>query len=198
MGRSTLHPPEDLLDAAVALFAEGGAPAVAMTAVARRAGAPSGSVYHRFPSRGALMGAVWRRTSGDFETEYKAVLGSSPTPEGAVRAAVWMVEWCRKQPTRAAVLNAGPRSFEPDTWPEDTLAAHRAASKDRDRAIAAATKSVAQAAGVHRDEAAYAMFALPMSVIGGHLRLAEPVPAAASDLVGRLAGRILRLDHGLD
>jgi AcrR family transcriptional regulator len=195
VGRSTLHATDALLDAAVELFAAGGARAVTMTAVARRTGAPSGSVYHRFPGRGALLAALWRRTASEFEGAFRDVLGPAPTPQDAVRAARWMVDWCRAHPGRAAVLNGGPQSFEPETWPSDALRAHRAGQKARDRAIASAVTSVADIARIETDEAAFALFGLPMAVVGEHLRRAEPVPAGASALVGRLAARLLRLDE---
>jgi AcrR family transcriptional regulator len=191
MGRSTLHTADDFLDVAVELFATGGARAVTMAAVARETEAPSGSVYHRFPSRGALLGALWHRTSTEFETEYKDVLGPEPTPEAAVRAAVWIVERCRKNPGPAAVLNAGPRSFEMHTWPKETLAVHHAARKALDQTITKVIKDVAESADVPVDEASFAMFGLPMAVIGGHLRLAQKVPRGAGDLVGRLSARLL-------
>lgn len=193
MARSTLHTPEDLLDAAAELFVEGGARAVTMVAVARKAGAPSGSVYHRYPSLGALLGALWLSTSSEFESEYRAIIGPSPTPEVAVESAVWMVDWCRQHPARAAILNAGPRSFEPQAWPKETQDAHRAARRDRDQDMDRLIKTVAETAGVPRDEATFAMFGLPIAVIGGHIRVGEPVPSGASDLVGRLAGRLLRV-----
>jgi AcrR family transcriptional regulator len=192
MARSTLHTTDNFLDAAADLFAGGGARAVTMAAVARTTGAPSGSVYHRFSSRGALLGALWHRTSSEFEAEYRAVLGPDPTPDTAVSAAAWIVEWCRDQPVRATVLNAGPRTFDPHTWPEEALTAHRAARKALDRTLTAIISAVAAGAGVEADEASFAMFGLPMAVVGTHLRLAEPVPAGAVDLVARLAARLLR------
>ena len=47
---------DELLDAAAALLAADGPSAVAMSVVARAVGAPSGSMYHRFPTRAALCG----------------------------------------------------------------------------------------------------------------------------------------------
>lgn len=191
MGRSTVHPPAALLDAAIDLFGAGGPRAVTMVAVARAVGAPSGSVYHRFPDRGSLLAALWQRTAGEFEERYLDALGPSPTPESAVRAAVWIVEWCRHEPGRAAVLNAGPRAFEPETWSDAARDAHQAAERTRARHQAAAIRAVAHQIGVRRDETAFAMFGLPMAIVGHHLRVPEPIPPGAADLVRRLASGIL-------
>ena len=63
MPRPAIFTLDELLDAAAALLAADGPSAVTMSAVARAAGAPSGSMYHRFPTRAALCGehAVVRR-----------------------------------------------------------------------------------------------------------------------------------------
>ncbi|HET6166667.1 MAG TPA: TetR/AcrR family transcriptional regulator [Marmoricola sp.] len=191
MGRAVIHTEQALLDAAISLFATGGSRAVTMTAVARAVGAPSGSVYHRFPDRGSLLAAVWLRTSRAFEAEFATVIGESPTPAAAVGAAVWVVETCQRQPERAAVLNAGPQAFNPETWPRAAVDELEVQQARRDAAMATLINEVATAADVPRDEAAFAMFGLPLAIVGQHLRVPEPVPASASDLVRRLASRLL-------
>lgn len=73
---------DELLDAAVLLAAAGGPAAVTMSAVAQTVGAPSGSVYHRFPGRPALLAEVWLRTVEDFQEGYLAALDGDPDPAG--------------------------------------------------------------------------------------------------------------------
>jgi len=188
-----LHTADGLLDAAVDLFAADGARGVTMSGVARAAGAPSGSVYHRFPDRAALLAALWRRTVDAFGAAYDAELGDAPDPAAAVRAARWVVEWCRREPSSAAILHAGPSSFEPDSWSPADRDAHALARKAREAAMSRAIASVARQAGVRRDEAAFAMVGLPLAVVGQHLRVSEVVPAGAGGLVERLAARLLGL-----
>lgn len=48
MGRAARYSEDGMLDAAAALLVDGGPPALTAVGVARRLGAPSGSVYHRF------------------------------------------------------------------------------------------------------------------------------------------------------
>ena len=55
---------DELLDAAAALLAADGPAAVTMSAVARAAHAPSGSMYHRFPTRAALCGELAQSAGG--------------------------------------------------------------------------------------------------------------------------------------
>ena len=95
MGRPTLHPTEHLLDTAAALAVEQGPARVTMAAVARAAGAPSGTLYHRFENRGALLGAVWLRTVHSFHDGYLQALGDDPGVEGCVAAARYVITWSR-------------------------------------------------------------------------------------------------------
>ena len=52
----------DFLDAALALVAENGPSAATVAAISARLKAPTGSFYHRFASRDALLGELWFNT----------------------------------------------------------------------------------------------------------------------------------------
>lgn len=189
MGRPATHTPEALLDAAVGLFADGGARAVTMAAVARAAGAPSGSVYHRFPDRPALLAALWLRVVETFGAAYVRRLGDAPTPQDVVATAAWTVSWCREHPGAAAVLNAGRSAFSPEQWSAEAAEALRTSERARDRAIGARLREAARTAGRPADEVLFAAVELPVSVVRRHLP--GEVPADAVDLTRRLASRIV-------
>jgi AcrR family transcriptional regulator len=67
-----------LLAAAVALIEESGVEAVAMEAVAARAGVGKGTVFRRFGSREGLMAAVLNQS----ESAFQAAIISGPPPLG--------------------------------------------------------------------------------------------------------------------
>lgn len=52
---------ECFIQASLNLIALGGPGAATMAAIAKCAGAPTGSIYHRFPSRNALLGTTWHK-----------------------------------------------------------------------------------------------------------------------------------------
>ena len=104
MGRPAKHDAETLLDAAAAIVADEGPVAVTMVAVARRAGVPSGSLYHRFPSRAALLGALWLRTVRRFKAGWLAALGGD---DPLVTAARHVVAWSRRNRAEALLLLHG-------------------------------------------------------------------------------------------
>lgn len=189
MGRPATHTSEALLDAAVGLFAAGGARAVTMAAVARAAGAPSGSVYHRFPDRPALLAALWLRVVETFGEAYLRRLGDAPTPQDVVETAAWAVSWCREHPGEAAVLNAGRSAFSPEQWSVEAAEALCTSERARDRAIGPRLRAAARTAGRPADEVLYAAVELPVSVVRGHLP--GEVPAEAVGLTRRLASRIV-------
>jgi len=189
MGRPARYDAEALLDAGVRLFVDGGARAVTMAAVAREAGAPSGSVYHRFPDRSALLHALWRRAVQAFDEPYREQLGEDPTPHHAAEMAVWVVEWCQENQAAANVLHAGKTAFSPEQWSVVDVADTEAYETARDLVIAARVKQVAKAAGRRPDEVAFAMLEMPIAVV--RRSLPGPVPADASDLVRRLASLMI-------
>jgi len=179
------------VDAAIRLFAEGGVRALTMNAVAREISAPSGSIYHRFPDRAALLAAVWFRTTGDFQRGYLDVLGDPVTPASAVDAAVWIVDWCRTHLSEAVVLQAGVRAFEPDEWAEavrtDLAVRDENSKRDIDRAI----RLLAKTSGRPVDQIAFALLDLPLAAVRRHLLAGEVPPKRTGKLVRDMVGLLL-------
>jgi AcrR family transcriptional regulator len=186
-----MHSAEDFLDAAARLFAAGGIRGLTMNAVAREVAAPSGSMFHRYPDRAALLAALWLRTARGFQSGYIDVLGDPPTPDGAVRAAVWTVEWCRGQLSEAVVLQAGVRAFEPDDWPEAARSELTAMDNELRRRIGTTVRALAKQTGRPPDQIAFAMLDLPLAAVRRHLLAGEPPPKRAVKLVRDLASLIL-------
>jgi AcrR family transcriptional regulator len=75
--------PDEVLDAALAVFVEKGYAAAKMDEVARRAGVSKGTVYLYFPSKEALIEAIVRRAVAPI-----ALRGPCPTSKAsmAIRA----------------------------------------------------------------------------------------------------------------
>ncbi|MFD7530156.1 MULTISPECIES: TetR/AcrR family transcriptional regulator [unclassified Streptomyces] len=80
---------EQLLDAARQLLAEGGYPAAGISALARRAGVATGSVYHHFASKQELLAAVFRHVAGH---ELSAVQGAVQARSGSTEQLRALVE----------------------------------------------------------------------------------------------------------
>ncbi|MGK5631713.1 TetR/AcrR family transcriptional regulator [Streptomyces sp. URMC 123] len=188
-----------LLDAAVALAARGGPPAVTMSAVAKEVGAPSGSVYHRFPQRPALLAEVWLRTVERFQEGFLAalaVLAADDCPPATLRAAALaaarhVVSWSRAHPDEAAVLLHGARDFGRAEWPDAYV---RRADEGNARVMSAVAE-VARRLGARRpvdaERVVLAVVDLPYAVVRRALREGDGLPPHAEDLVVRSADALL-------
>lgn len=181
-----------LLDAAVCLAAAHGPAGVTMSAVAKTVGAPSGSVYHRFPGRNALLAEVWLRTVERFQDGYLGALDSAANPVRAgCAAARHVVGWSRAHPQEAALLLHGADEFGRADWSAEHI--HRA-QRGNERVRAAVT-SLATGLGAEGPRAteriALALVDLPLSLVRRHLRAGTPLPAHAEDLAEECTAALL-------
>src|SRR6516162_3655310 len=86
----------DFLDAALTIVADRGPLGVTVSSVAGSLGAPTGSFYHRFPSRDALLGVLWLRTVREFQVGVAAALDAGD----GLRAALHTPAWARQHPEK--------------------------------------------------------------------------------------------------
>jgi AcrR family transcriptional regulator len=91
---------DSIIDACIEVVAHCGVAAVSIAAIAGKAGAPTGSVYHRFESRGAILARAWLRVKADFRTTV-ACHWSEGNSWDAVSG---FLQWCRDRPLYAKFL----------------------------------------------------------------------------------------------
>jgi AcrR family transcriptional regulator len=193
MGRPALHDTQTLLDAARTIAADRGPASVTIAAVSAASGAPSGSLYHRFDDRAALLGQLWLRTTGRFQGGFLAGLDSAPGVDGCVAAAVYVVTWCRDHPAEARLLLRGPDDFAADDWPAPT---RRQAAADR-RALSKALRQRAAELGEPDtlDRVLLATIDLPLAIVRRHLQAGPraKLPPDAGTLVAQTTRAILHV-----
>ncbi|MCT7660771.1 TetR/AcrR family transcriptional regulator [Mycobacterium deserti] len=185
MPRPARYSVDQLLDAAAKLLAGDGPGAVTMSAVARATGAPSGSLYHRFPTRAALCGELWARTEERFQDGFTAALTRSDDPHAqCVDAALFIVQWCRDHPDEAQVLLAGPDALDSARWPDPLVARHRQRGRRLRRLLAAVPADT--------DRVSAAVTDIPYAVVRRHLLARRSIPASADAIVTDCARALLR------
>ena len=191
MPRPARHDRDSLLDAAVALTAARGPAAVSMAEVGRVAGAPSGSVYHRFPSRAALLADLRLRTIGRFHEGFVAAMQEEDPVDAAAAAAGYVVEWSRTHPDEASVLLYSAADFAADSWPDEA----RARQKEHRGELEGALGDLGRRLGLRgrdgRERLLVATVDLPYAVVRRHLRAATPIPDNAVRLVSVTARLLL-------
>ena len=176
MPRPARYTVDDILDAAAALLAADGPAAVTMSAVARAIGAPSGSMYHRFPTRAALCGELWIRTEERFQAGFVAALTSlGDLVARCVAAARFSIHWCREHPSEAHVLLAGADALGRAEWPQSLLVRREPLRLGFDRAMAGVD--------VDQDRLRAALVDLPYALVRRHLIAGPTIPASAESIV---------------
>lgn len=181
---------DELLDHALALFADGGMQAVTVAGVARQAGAPSGSLYHRFAGRDALVAHLWLRTVQRFQQGYLQALDDEDPQRAAQRATRHVLRWVRAHPAEGLLLLRHRSS--------DLIGEHVAADlRDRDergrrrleQAIAAWRRRHPAAPDPVRTR--FALVDLPLAAVRPYLQSGEPIPSSLDDLVMEALDAIL-------
>src|ERR671936_386712 len=90
MARPARFSDSDLLDAAAEVAAANGPAATTISAIAEAAGAPTGSLYHRFPSRDVLLGTLWLDLVGRFQAGWIEALEQGDPEAAALHTPAWV------------------------------------------------------------------------------------------------------------
>jgi AcrR family transcriptional regulator len=91
---------DSFIDAAIEIAANCGVPAVSISAIASKAGAPVGSVYHRFESRDTILARAWLKVKAHFRHKVASQWGDGDTWQ----AVSGFMGWCRDYPLYAQFL----------------------------------------------------------------------------------------------
>ncbi|MFD3688502.1 TetR/AcrR family transcriptional regulator [Nocardiopsis sp. NPDC058631] len=194
MGRPARFCTDDLVETATALAAGGGPAAVTMAAVARGAGAPSGSLYHRFPGRPALLAAVWLRALESFQAGCRESLSAGPALGAAVDTARHVVSWSRAHPERARVLLHRPSDFEAPHWPEADRARWESANAGVGELLARVADGLREPGedeARSRERVLLAVVDLPLALVRRHLPGGAGIPEGIEELAADSARRLL-------
>ncbi|WP_300544500.1 TetR/AcrR family transcriptional regulator [Maricaulis sp.] len=99
--------PDEILDAALAVFSEQGFAAARVEDIARRAGLSKGAVYLYFPSKEAMLNALVEQSAGQLAkaAERLVAIGAPKDPEAALRSLVFMLVTAMSD----ADISAAPR-----------------------------------------------------------------------------------------
>lgn len=142
MARPTLFSTDLMLDAALAVVAEDGVGALTMSSVAARLHAPSGSIYHRFPSRAALAGSLWLRTQERFQGDFFAGLDHPDPLTAARRAAANVVKFSHDRRLDAMLMmRYRGDDLMRSTWPDEHEAHYRRLRRRMSAAITGLQRS---------------------------------------------------------
>jgi len=180
----------DFLDAALALAATGGPPAVTVGSVSRLLKAPTGSFYHRFPSRDALLGELWLRTVQAFQDGVRAASDSGDW----LGVALHTPRWVREHLDEGRLLLLYHRDdFVSGEWPaalREGVGAQTRAFEAAHRRFACEVLGDPGPDGLRR--AQFVLSEVPVAAVRQHLRRGEPPPPIVDDLIRATYHAIVR------
>src|SRR5436190_22695638 len=171
----------DFLDAALAIAAESGPPAVTVGAITDRLGAPVGSFYHRFASRDVLLGELWLETVLDFQQG----IGTALDAGDGLKAALHTPAWARAHLDSARLLLLYDRKdFVQGEWPQQLRARVAAMTQRMEAGSLRRARVIFGKEG--REEARLAQFLIsevPIAAVRQHLVRGEPPPPLVDGLI---------------
>lgn len=180
MGRKAYFQHEEFLDAAIKIIAKDGLGALTIAAVAERVNAPVGSVYHRFPSRDALLAEVWLNIIESFQNEFLKKL-----QEDGLQATLSCLKWVRKHPGEARImLLYRLHDLMSGQWPQDLQKRARRLDKDVHEAVSAFTKrQFGSVTKENIDRVIFAIYDAPIGIIRRYLRDNKVPPVSVNELI---------------
>jgi AcrR family transcriptional regulator len=181
MARPARFTDRDLLQAAAEVAATHGPTAATIQAIAKAAGAPTGSLYHRFASRDVLLGTLWLDLVGRFQAGWIEAMEAGDTEAAALHTP----NWVRSHATEARLLLLHRREdFLAGDWPPD-LAERAAHVNDRAggvlRAFTRAELGDDLPATVRRVR--FALVQIPYAAVRPYLEAGQPPPPDLDALV---------------
>jgi AcrR family transcriptional regulator len=171
----------DFLAAAQAIASAEGPAAATIASITARLQAPTGSFYHRFASRNALLGELWLRTVLDFQQGLGAALDAGD----GLRAALHTPAWTRAhQGSARLLLLYDRRDFVQGEWPEEL--GERVAEMTRRMEAGAQRRARVIFGRDGREEVRLAQFLIsevPVAAVRQHLVRDEPPPPLVDRLI---------------
>lgn len=119
MGRAAKYDDEAILDAALGLASEQGPHGATVVAIAKRLGAPSGSIYHRFASHDLILAHLWIRTIRSFQEGFLSAMTLEDPQEAARAAVTHTLKWTAQYPHEAKILVLYRREDLIALWPDE-------------------------------------------------------------------------------
>jgi AcrR family transcriptional regulator len=188
MPRPPRYDAEALLDVALELLVSEGVRAVSAAAVAARAKVPSGSLYHRFPSRDALLAALWLRTVEAFQGQFAERLRGEEPLRAAREAAVFVLTWTREHPQEAQLLlRYRLQDLLDGGLPAESTERARALHRSAEQGL----RAFAQRLGLDDERVRFALVHVPYAAARASLTQGKVPPSSLDGLVGETVDALL-------
>jgi AcrR family transcriptional regulator len=180
MGRKAYFKNEEFIDSAIQIIAEEGLGALTIAGLSTRMTAPIGSVYHRFPSRDALVAELWLNIIESFQNEWLKILQTD-----GLQATLFCMKWVRNHPNEARVmLLYRIEDLTSGDWPKDLQKRARRLFKELRDGIAIFTKKqFGKVTNEYIDRTLFAIHDAPMGILRRYLEENKIPPKSVADII---------------
>jgi AcrR family transcriptional regulator len=180
MGRKAYFTNEEFIDSAVQIIAEEGLGSLTIAGLSTRMTAPIGSVYHRFPSRDALIAELWLNIIESFQNEWLKILETD-----GLGATLFCLEWVRSHPNEARVmLLYRIDDLTSGEWPKDLQKRALRLARELREGIASFTKKqFGSVSKEYIDRTLFAIHDAPMGILRRYLHENEIPPKSITELI---------------
>ena len=194
MGRPARVTEADLIAGATRVAAKLGPAHSSIALIAQESRAPVGSIYHRYPSRGALLAEVWLSAAERFQTASLRLLAAARTEDDAVECALLTPRFSRENHATAVVLIAHRRDdfLEPEIPKEYRDRAAKLAV-DMRAGIGAAAQRLLPSDPRGREKLTVALIGIPLGAV--RIFLPQAVPPVEIDPMIEAAVRAALKTH---
>jgi AcrR family transcriptional regulator len=180
MGRRAHFKHEDFIEAAIGIIAERGLGGLTISALSERIKAPVGSVYHRFPSRDAILAELWLTIVESFQKEFLKILKTD-----GLQAALYGLRWVREHPNEGRILLLYRREdIASGKWPIDLQKRAQNLTKEMNEAIHLFTQQqFGRVTGETINRTLYILRDAPGGIIRRYLEYNKIPPESVCELI---------------
>lgn len=193
MGRPARYDEAAILESAKHVSAELGPQKLTIAAVAKRAGAPVGSIYHRYTSRDEILAAVWLELVEEFQERFLVQLDGPEVIRSGLAAVRYTCDWIGQHPREARLLLLHRREdFASQRWPASY---RRRAEALTHRAAASMTGYAARLTGsgtAGLRTVRFVLLDLPMAALRRDLEAGLPITADVRQMLLHTCAYALR------
>jgi AcrR family transcriptional regulator len=193
MPRPAKHDAKDILGAAAALAAAKGPAAATVGAIGHAIGAPSGSIYHRFRSRDALLGRLWLMKASSFQNAWARALDGPDAHQAGLDAALSLPRVVREDPEGARIMLLHRRDdFLSDGWPPEMKAEAARLGAQLVECLGLLTRRLfGRNTAAARQVTTFATLDLPFSAVRRYVAVDERPPKQLDTLITRAYAAII-------
>jgi AcrR family transcriptional regulator len=180
MGRPPAIDEDALISAATLVAARLGPAKTSISAISKAAGVPTGSIYHRLPSRDALLAEIWLSAAEHFQARALAGFAAVNTIEEAAEAALITPRFAREHHAEAVVLNSHRREeFLRAEAPEEYRARAAKLAAELREGIAGTAATLLPGDPKAKEKIAVALIGIPLGAV--RIFLPQAVPPVEID-----------------